>query len=480
MRLVPAGVFADKHKRRPRDMKTSVLASVLTAAFGCRKARVHPSQEDEELGMLETANGIGRTTSATKTKLSISVPPASWESGDSKKSSSSTAPATVSAVTVPVWGSTNTCCARAQPPLLAAGLSSLESKRPSPDFCDCEDLPGKSQVTPQQLENTIKELADNISSFDDKNFSFVRPLQKAPRNKGRVDHMEMFHGSFASAVAVKGMPRSWMRRSHCEFRRSHPESTEQPWVDVGILKELNRRRYSYACKLLGIFESDDRLLVVTSLSEIGDLFSWIVAELSQLGLDREGRIQPVAAQLCDATCWLHELGIAHRDISLENIVLTGDKTTPELKLIDFGVATAARHSTQGSDYGKSPYRAPEMHTHCEYDAFLADAFATGVVILSMVLASYPWQSTRPGGDPKFTQVMLLGISKSLESTRTNLPGGTDATLPQVASSDMRELLVGLLAPQPCRRHTLGESCFATRFSVWNSPWLRELRPNHGF
>jgi len=150
-----------------------------------------------------------------------------------------------------------------------------------------------------------------------------------------------------------------------------------------------------------------------------------------------------------------------------------------LKLIDFGMATVARHS-QGADHGKSPYRAPEMHTQCEYDAFLADAFATGVAILSMTLLAYPWNSTRPGSDPKFTKLTLVGILSCLESMPTRLPGDVAGALSQVASSDMLELLVGLLALQPCGRLTFGESCFGERFSVWNSLWLRGRRPNHGF
>jgi len=220
------------------------------------------------------------------------------------------------------------------------------------------------------------------------------------------------------------------------------------------------------------------LFVVTSLAERGDLMSW-TAELAESGIDRESRIQPIAAQLCDAVCWLHEFGVSHRDISVENVVLTGSSESLKLKLIDFGMAVTARH-TQGTRHGKSPYRAPEMYTHFEYDAFLADTFATGVVLLAMIKVSYPWTSTRPDVDADFTKAMLVGMRKCLESMKTRLPGGVVVALKQVISRGMMELLEGLLALQPCRRHTLGQTCFGTRFSAWKGPWLRGLRPNHGF
>jgi serine/threonine protein kinase len=341
------------------------------------------------------------------------------------------------------------------------------------------DLACKHRVTPQQLEKTMKELSDNISFFDDDNFSFVRFLQSAPRNKGQVNHMEMREGNFVRAVVEKRMPRSWMLRSHDEFRRRCPLSVEQPWVDIAIVKELNRHRYQYACDFLGIFEGNEKLHVITSFADQGDLFGWIDTNLRQLGPSRESRIKPIAAQLCDAACWLHQLGIAHRDISLENVVLCTTKDNLGLKLIDFGMAVAARYS-EGASYGKGPYKAPEMHTHTVYDAFLTDTFATGVVLLSMVMAAYPWENTTPDGDPKFTKAMVMGMPNCLQSMKTRLPGGAVSSLSQVASNEMLELLAGLLALQPCRRHTLGESCRRMRFSVWDGPWLRGLRPNHGF
>jgi len=491
---VPAASAAEQHyESMPEDKapmprrSKSVWAAFLTA-FSTRRILVHPSQ-DEEFSMEVPACATGRPMSADRPSLSLPLPPPSWGSEDNKKSSLSA---------VPDYSFTTPRNTHSQSSLMAAGLSTLESKQSSPDFRCHKDLPSnsrvkprqvqktleadsacKSRVTPQQLEKTIKELSDNMLSFDGDNFSFIRSLQEAPRNSGRVDYMEMLDGNFVRAVAVKGMPKSWTLRSHSEFWKRRPAETEQPWVDMGVVKELNRLQYQYACDFLGVFETNDKLLVITSLAEHGDLFSWIATEMRQTGHNRESRIQPIAVQLCDAVCWLHELGVAHRDISVENVVLAVSNETPELKLVDFGAAVAARHS-QGAGYGKGPYRAPEMYTHCEYDAFLTDAFATAVVLLSTMLTSYPWQSTRPGGDPKFTKAVLVGMFNCLKSMNTSLPGGDVVALSQVASSAMMELLVGLLALQPCRRQTLGESCFGARFSVWDNPWLRGLRPNRGF
>mmetsp|Transcript_71554 Transcript_71554/g.141913 ORF Transcript_71554/g.141913 Transcript_71554/m.141913 type:complete len:528 (-) Transcript_71554:153-1736(-) len=480
---------APKAPKAPKACMSKSVWATLVTAFSTRRIRIHHSQ-DEEVSVEVRYHSTRRHKSAANTRPSPVLPPIPWASEGDQRSSS---------LAVPKYSSTRCSShgsSESQSPLIAVCLGIVESKQCSRDYHDSEDLLGsrhmtspqlqkkletdvvsKSQVTPQQLEKTIEEISNNISSFDDDNFNFVRPLQEAPRNKGQVDHMKMLNGKTVCDVAVKKMPKSWMLGSHCEFQKRHASEREQPWVDIGILKELNTRGYQYACDLMGVFAGDNKMFIVTSLAEKGDLLSWIDAELAQVGRDREGRIRFVAAQLCDAACWLHELGIAHRDVSLENIVLTGSKEAPALKLIDFGMAVAARHS-QGAGHGKGPYRAPEMHTHIEYDAFLADTFAIGVVILSLVLASYPWKTTRPGRDPKFINAMLVGMSNYLELMTTRLPGGAVVPLSQVASTEMLELLVGLLALQPCGRQTLGESCFLTRVSVWNGPWLGGRRPNH--
>ncbi len=51
----------------------------------------------------------------------------------------------------------------------------------------------------------------------------------------------------------------------------------------------------------------------------------------------EGEIRRIWGQVMMAVGYLHEKNIAHRDIKLENILLTKDLET--VKLIDFGFST---------------------------------------------------------------------------------------------------------------------------------------------
>jgi len=90
---------------------------------------------------------------------------------------------------------------------------------------------------------------------------------------------------------------------------------------------------------------------------------------------------------------LHKAGIAHRDIKLENIMITKDF---EIKLIDFGysIALAGRNESgfMKSRVGTFMYMAPEvMDKTVTYQGQDADCFAFGVSLLVAKIMDYPWK-----------------------------------------------------------------------------------------
>jgi serine/threonine-protein kinase len=100
----------------------------------------------------------------------------------------------------------------------------------------------------------------------------------------------------------------------------------------------------------------------------------------------------IVAQIADALDHAHRavdqssnepLGIVHRDVSPQNIMVSFEGS---VKLLDFGIAKAASHSTRteaGTIKGKFAYMAPEQCLGEPLDA-RADVFALGVVLLEML------------------------------------------------------------------------------------------------
>ncbi|CAK0801003.1 unnamed protein product, partial [Prorocentrum cordatum] len=120
------------------------------------------------------------------------------------------------------------------------------------------------------LAESMRELADGVRPWEKGAFTAVRRLQEAERNHGRVDEMS-YQGHH---VAVKRMPNWWVEDDPRAFQRKHRHQLERPWVDVGIVAELQRAHYPYTCELIGIFRDDHCTYVVSSLASHGDMFMW--------------------------------------------------------------------------------------------------------------------------------------------------------------------------------------------------------------
>lgn len=325
-----------------------------------------------------------------------------------------------------------------------------------------------SQVARQLLSELLTP--HDVRPWSSAGFAKVELLQHAVRNRGVVE--KMVHREDGHLVAVKRMPNSWMMTSHAEFELEYPESKEQPWVDVGFLRYLQQRDFPYSCKLEGIFSDDARTYVATSLGDLGDLFSWCPAS-HLVGAVREAKLRPLMAQLCTGVQMLHNHGIAHRDISLENIVLKSPEpgsgsSTPQVKIIDFGMASFQQHTARF--YGKPPYAAPESRAGCYYDSFASDNFAVGVVTFCLALNEYPWVTTFHGECKRYDCYASYGIKMYLEMCvqyRDQVVNKED-----VISDDLLQFLAGMLEHNPEKRASVGEACYSqARPSVWDFRWL---------
>lgn len=340
--------------------------------------------------------------------------------------------------------------------------------------------PGSEVLRSGDVRAAMTAAAHSIRPWVPGHFGEARRLQEARGNYGHVNIMwSKEHGR---DVAVKQMPNSWVAQSPQAFEARNRGASERPWVDLAIVSSLNRMGCPHVPQLHGIFRDEEHTYVVTSLAAQGDLFAWHAHDPSP-GLAREALMLPIMTQVLEAVSFLHSVGLAHRDLSLENILLADcdDSEIPQVQLIDFAMSTVER-SCRGEARGKVVYQSPEMHKQEAYDPFLADCFALGVVLLAVASRDYPWTSTRPGACQSFAYVADHGLAAFLAQRRVRksfLAGG-GGMLAEVLSPAFVELLDGLLAIDPARRWGLGEPRldFADgrpRPSACDCAWLAEVQ-----
>lgn len=225
-------------------------------------------------------------------------------------------------------------------------------------------------------------------------------------------------------------------------------------MDIGIVKELNTLKIPFVCEFMGIFSDSSHFYIVQELGTEGDLFTWSDNLPLHCSM-REEQMRPIVVQLCTAVRHLHDMHIAHRDLSLENILVTREPQDGALtiRVIDFGMAGLSRFAT-GNNHGKQVNRAPEMLRKDVYDAFLADNFALGCIIYAMGMRRYAWKSTKLGTDVHFDYAWTYGIGNFL-----NLKPHKEEEQFGSMSSLLIEVLCGLLHLQAKGRASLGEACY---------------------
>ncbi|PSR90568.1 hypothetical protein PHLCEN_2v4861 [Hermanssonia centrifuga] len=164
-----------------------------------------------------------------------------------------------------------------------------------------------------------------------------------------------------------------------------------------ILQQVTIQGAKGIMEFLGSFHNERHFFLVTSYYSRGDLRT----EIGRWGCMPPKLAQFYAAELLIALQSLHKLGIIHRDIKPDNVLLTADG---HLVLADFGLATSIAPAGQpyvpaaaGNLFltdvaGTLDYMSPEMWKGEPY-TFSTDVWSFAVVIFLMVLGHTPFTAS---------------------------------------------------------------------------------------
>lgn len=150
-------------------------------------------------------------------------------------------------------------------------------------------------------------------------------------------------------------------------------------------------------------------------------------------------------QICAALEHAHAAGVIHRDLKLDNILLTPTRTA---KLMDFGLARLREspHLTQdGAVVGTFLYMAPELLMG-EEASVQSDLYALGVMLYQLACGQSPFKGTEP----------RVLISQHLHATPVP-PSTYNPNIPLTIET----LILKLLAKQPEDRPASAAEVLAT-------------------
>jgi calcium-dependent protein kinase len=98
----------------------------------------------------------------------------------------------------------------------------------------------------------------------------------------------------------------------------------------------------------------------------------------------------LAFQIGKAIKYLHGFGIVHRDLKLENVMMSDSTEKSMPKLVDFGLAKIIGPSETATEpFGTLGYVAPEVLKKQPY-TFSCDVWSFGCIIYAMLSGSLPF------------------------------------------------------------------------------------------
>jgi len=202
------------------------------------------------------------------------------------------------------------------------------------------------------------------------------------------------------------------------------------YVDREILNH-HQLAHPHIVAFKEIFLTRDYLCIVMEYVGGGNLQQWV----EKHGPLPEWQARCFFQQITLALHYIHKnLGIAHRDVKLGNILLNDQYKVPLLKLCDFGYSKRM-DSVPKTRVGTAAYISPEVARssgQIAYDTERADVWSSAVTLYCMLAGRYPFlEAGQAETDLKtITTLTSNDVDKALSRLR-NVSQGCSALMKQM-------------------------------------------------
>ena len=187
------------------------------------------------------------------------------------------------------------------------------------------------------------------------------------------------------------------------------------------------------------FSDEKNFYLALDYCKGGDLAEYLIKNNGPL---REQQAANIFQQIVSAINYIHQNGVAHRDLKPQNILIT---LWPNIKISDFGLCGFMEDTKMKTFCGTPCYTAPECINQVQYNGVYSDVWSLGVILYEMVTGMHPW-------DVRNITKMVKQISQA------------QFTVPSTVTPACDELIKMILKVRPNERPTCEK--------ILNHPWMK--------
>jgi len=199
-----------------------------------------------------------------------------------------------------------------------------------------------------------------------------------------------------SFVAIKEVDKTHYSPTDSSLEREVYILSEVPFLPSSAPSKLtsmqSKVQHSNIVKLICTYVTPSKVFIVTELAAGGELLERIIEH----GKFAEEDARSVIHQVLQGVEYLHMRKVVHRDLKLENILLSDKTPQAKVKIADFGLARFFADDSELRTICGSPlYVAPEIldiGTSSETYTPAVDMWSVGVILFILLSGNSPFEN----------------------------------------------------------------------------------------
>ena len=310
----------------------------------------------------------------------------------------------------------------------------------------------------KKLSDYIKNYYKNNKKYPETNLNFYKYGRLIGQGAfGKVNlGLNVLTGR---VVAIKSFNKSNLN--------SNSENMKKIKYETNLMKKLNHPNIT---KILELFEDKEYILIIMEYINGGNLFSFLKKHRKV----SEKTAKLLYRQIILGIKYMHEQGIVHRDIKLENILIDLNNN---IKICDFGIGRVLSSPEQPlfDQCGTPMYIAPEILLCSKekgYKGFPVDIWSSGIVLYILLSGTLPFSFKNSSSSLSESNESNLSEDNNNNTELQYSIINKEPKEIENISKEAEDLLKKILKKNPEKRITCEE--------ILNHPWMKGISDNNKY